>query len=1701
MKRRLSYGSILVLFLFALSFYSACGANSGSDGAAGAAGEAGEAGVPGPAGEDGSGAGSAPQSPSGLTAEAISPSQIDVRWVFNTGAELGFNVQRSEGDDEWETIAGTAANVTVYHDESVECEHEYSYRVLAYNDYGESAPSNEESATADYCELDAPGDMTALLDDEQEDGAQRAILLSWSEGAGELPGVPGSYEIYRKTFDGAWSATPLAAQPSDQTTYTDEDAACGQTFQYRVRAANENSVKSAFSNTATSRADACPLVDPSNLVATTDQAGSIDITWDINDPDATGYLLQRREHEARAEWVTIADLPEGSTTYSDEGAQCETAEYDYRLRAYNGDKQSAWIETLTPGSSYCPVEAPSGLYANVLGPNAIELSWINNADNATGIRIYRDDTELTTLSPGATSYNDDTVDCQTVYRYTVTAYTMNVESDFTNAEAAQSGWCPVMAPYNVTTVGDGNEVTVSWEHDQQYVESFDVQRRTEGEGLWQLLDTVSAPDTNVTDTTVECYANYEYRVLAYNSNVESGWSESATGAAIGCIPMRPQPVLNLISPLSYIALSRDYLENPPDPLYPLTITGEGIAEDTKVEIGDFLLDCDTGGAGTDCLADGLGQPENCATDCVVSLPDDIMKYAATYVVRIFTPTPVFNGLNTSEDHDFFNVVAPMPEITRIWPRGVMQLVDEDSYAPIAREVTLEVRGRNIMDNAQFRLENNFGELLDPGIETDPDSGEQYAHVRLSTHDLFPRASNYEFAVVNPSPGGGQRTTPFGIKPLIEDWNGQTVQYLDACSESGPTPISIQAFSIPRQASANAVGWNGEGRCIAARDDFGRLMTRFPSDNAPSVSPAPVGAFRIEVQDDSGIGITTALSDSSPIYRGGDGTFGDATSFAMGDFPGQIFASDFNGDGATDIVTADLRSSTVSIRLGNGDGTFQEKTALSTGNDPNSVYVSDVNRDGNPDILTADLQNDTVSIRLGNGDGSFGERITVPMGEGTNSVSVSDFNRDGDPDIVTADRDQGTISIRLGDGAGNFGERSIWPMGESPVDVAVSDFNGDGAQDVVSADLTSDALSVRLGDGDGSFGEITTLPTGDFPYFVCVSDLNGDGAPDIVNTDSDSDTVSIRLGNGDGTFNQRTTLATGNFPMGVAVSDMNGDGLPDLIVANYLSSTVSIRFGNGDGSFGEQFAFSMGVYPPDVFVSDFNGDGAPDFVTGDSQSDSISIRMGNGAGDLGQRIVLATDPGPISVFASDFNGDDAPDIINVNNGAHTVSVRLGNGDGSFGEKTSWSTGAWPRSIFAADLNGDDAPDIITTDMADNTISIRLGNGDGTFGERSTLETGATPISIYISDFNGDDAPDIVSADEGSNTISVHLGIGDGSFQERTPLLMDSGPVSIVAADFNGDHAQDIATTDTHVVFVSLGNGDGTFGDMASWPMGDNPQSLFAADVSGDDATDIIAADSDNDAVYIRFGNGDGTFGEATSYSTGDEPISVFVADLNGDEAPDIVTADLESDALSIRLNNGSGSFMERTIVPAGESPFSVFASDFDGDGTPDLATADYWSDTVSIRLLGFPGTWRQELTDSFSDDPDQPWLPKYAEVGYTDLDIHQYRQTITKVGVTVFLEWTTQPAGTVGLGLVAPDGQMVDLGSHGDFTPWPDDVNPTSWRLNKTFREYDFNGELGIAGLVDLHGLQPTDYWTLSIDNQTGAPAEVKNFTVITDGSF
>ncbi len=93
----------------------------------------------------------APAAPSSLTAQVISPTQVNLAWADNSGDESGFRVERCQGAASscvsFLEIGAVGANVTTFSDMNLAAGLTYTYRVRAYNGNGNSAFSNTAEAT------------------------------------------------------------------------------------------------------------------------------------------------------------------------------------------------------------------------------------------------------------------------------------------------------------------------------------------------------------------------------------------------------------------------------------------------------------------------------------------------------------------------------------------------------------------------------------------------------------------------------------------------------------------------------------------------------------------------------------------------------------------------------------------------------------------------------------------------------------------------------------------------------------------------------------------------------------------------------------------------------------------------------------------------------------------------------------------------------------------------------------------------------------------------------------------------------------------------------------------------------------------------------------------------------------------------------------------------------------------------------------------------------------------------------------------------------------------------------------------------------------------------------------------------------------------------------------------------------------------
>jgi hypothetical protein len=174
---------------------------------------------------------SAPPAPTNLLATAVSSTEIDLTWV-DTPNETGYKVERADGLTNlvWEQIATTEEDVPDFQDTDLSAESIYTYRVIAYNDIGESQPSNTDSAKTYSSQAVPPPAPAAFL---ATAASATQIDLTWDDTQYET-----GYTIERApAVDGPWGE--IATPPEDATGYQDTGLSPSTTYFYRVYAYND----------------------------------------------------------------------------------------------------------------------------------------------------------------------------------------------------------------------------------------------------------------------------------------------------------------------------------------------------------------------------------------------------------------------------------------------------------------------------------------------------------------------------------------------------------------------------------------------------------------------------------------------------------------------------------------------------------------------------------------------------------------------------------------------------------------------------------------------------------------------------------------------------------------------------------------------------------------------------------------------------------------------------------------------------------------------------------------------------------------------------------------------------------------------------------------------------------------------------------------------------------------------------------------------------------------------------------------------------------------------------------------------------------------------------------------------------------------------------------------------------------------------
>jgi len=306
---------------------------------------------------------SIPNAPSNLVATAISSSQINLTWRDNSNHETGFKIERKTGaSGTYAQITTVGANVAAYSNTGLTANTTYYYRVRSYSTAGNSNYCTETNART----LPAPPPVPTLT--SPANGATGLNLTPW----------------------GTWSSSAGAANYSVQistvstfaTTVVNTTGIIGTSAQvwpgvlnwntryyWRVNAVGASGSTSAWS---TSRyfntASVAPPADPSNLAATAISSSQINLTWQDNSNNETGFKIERKTG-AGGTYAQITTVGANVAAYNNTGLTANTTYY-YRVRAYN----AAW------NSNYCTEKSATTLPTPPLVP-----TLTSPANGATGL--------------------------------------------------------------------------------------------------------------------------------------------------------------------------------------------------------------------------------------------------------------------------------------------------------------------------------------------------------------------------------------------------------------------------------------------------------------------------------------------------------------------------------------------------------------------------------------------------------------------------------------------------------------------------------------------------------------------------------------------------------------------------------------------------------------------------------------------------------------------------------------------------------------------------------------------------------------------------------------------------------------------------------------------------------------------------------------------------------------------------------------------------------------------------------------------------------------------------------------------------------------------------------------------------------------------------------------------------------------------
>jgi Ca2+-binding RTX toxin-like protein len=311
-------------------------------------------------------------------------------------------------------------------------------------------------------------------------------------------------------------------------------------------------------------------------------------------------------------------------------------------------------------------------------------------------------------------------------------------------------------------------------------------------------------------------------------------------------------------------------------------------------------------------------------------------------------------------------------------------------------------------------------------------------------------------------------------------------------------------------------------------------------------------------------------------------------------------------------------------------------------------ASDFNGDGQSDILWRNAVTGGNSIWR-SGASASEQSVTAVPDPNWKIVGVGDFDGDGKADILW--RNSGT------------GANSIWKSGNSASVQAVAqisdqnwkvagtgDFDGDGKSDILWRNSATGNNAIWKNGSNTNLQSIAALADQDWKV-AGIGDFDGDGQSDILWRNSNTGNNSLWKNGSHTTVQSLTAQPDPNWKI-VGIGDFDGNGRSDIVWRNSATGANSL-WRNGDSSNLQSLTAQPDLNWKIVGTGDYDGDGRSDLHWRNSATGGESIWKGGNSTSLQAVVQLADQNWQI------IDGLESGDLLQGGAGNNTLHGTLSN----------------------------------------------------------------------------------------------------------------------------------------------------------------------------------------------------------------------------------------------------------------------------------------------------------------------------------------------------------------------------------------------------------------------------------------------------------